>query len=78
MYAISINFADQRYCHNLFKMMKWGKGEKLSARIFYPARLSFTLEENLKNYRQAKVLSANKPVCKSAKWTSLSRKKIKT
>ena len=26
--ALSINFADQRYCHNLFKMKKVGGGEE--------------------------------------------------
>lgn len=52
-------------------------GETISKNILPSKAIIHTWRKEKKNYRQAKVLTANKPVCKSAKWTSVSRKKSK-
>lgn len=40
MYALIINFADQRYCHNLFKMMKRG-GKKRNYKQEYSTQQGY-------------------------------------
>ena len=80
MYALSINFAGQRYCHNLFKMMKRGKRKKKKRNYKQEYSTQQGYHSHLKERKkftdkQIFELSTNKPVCKSSKGTSLSRKK---
>ena len=41
----------RRECHDIFKVLK---GRKLKPRILYPAKLSFRIEEEIKDFKPAK------------------------
>ena len=43
----------RRECHDIFKVLK---GRKLKPRILYPAKLSFRIEEEIKDFKPAKII----------------------
>ena len=44
------DFGDQRYCADIFKVLKENETKPYQSRILYPAKLSFKTEEEIKAF----------------------------